>query len=116
MGWASASGIFDTVADALIEANASYNVAFTACSKLIGELQSNDWDTEDESLERYTRMPGSAVRSAIVQAFADHGVYNAYCGETGSKESPNGRTIILRCIEVSGHPGLHVCTIHGSWS
>lgn len=71
MGWASASGIFDTVADGLIEANAPDDIKARVLSRLCQELQDGDWDTEDESLERYADDP------VIVQVFADHDVHLA---------------------------------------
>lgn len=68
MGWASGGEIADTVADALIEANADDEVAEKVMTKVISALQQEDWDTEDESLEQYADYP------AIVRAFAANGV------------------------------------------
>jgi hypothetical protein len=64
MGWGSAYGIFNTVADALIEAGASDEVKEKALTKVIRGLQEEDWDTELDSLQSYLDDP------AIVRAFA----------------------------------------------
>ena len=68
MGWNSANPIFDNVAGSLIEANASDELKRSTLGRLIGSLQEGDWDTEDESLERFKDDP------AIVAAFADNDV------------------------------------------
>jgi hypothetical protein len=68
MGWSSANSIFDPVAQALIDAGATPEVKRKVLGDLINGLQEGDWDTEDESLERFRTDP------AIVQAFADHGI------------------------------------------
>ncbi|MBQ0827675.1 hypothetical protein [Streptomyces tagetis] len=68
MGWGSAYSIFNTVADALIEAEASEEVKENALTKVIRSLQENDWDTELDSLQSYLNDP------AIVRAFANNGI------------------------------------------
>lgn len=68
MGWGSAYTIFNGVADALIEAGATDEVKRVALSRLIGELQGEDWDTELDSLQDYLADP------AIVAAFAEHNI------------------------------------------
>lgn len=68
MGWGSAYAIFDTVADALIEAGASDEVKERALTKVIRSLQDDDWDTELDSLQSYLDDP------AIVRAFAANGI------------------------------------------
>ncbi|MCX5209766.1 hypothetical protein OG689_10770 [Kitasatospora sp. NBC_00240] len=68
MGWASASRIFDPVAQALIDAGASDELKTRVLGKLISQLQNEDWDTEDESLEDFRHDP------AIVAAFAANDV------------------------------------------
>ncbi|MFB8101331.1 hypothetical protein ACFC3O_00590 [Streptomyces sp. NPDC056007] len=68
MGWGSACGIFNTVADALIEADATNEVKEKALTKVIAALQADDWDTELDSLQSYLKDP------AIVRAFATNGV------------------------------------------
>lgn len=68
MGWASAGAIFDLVADALIEAQASDDTKQKCLGPLIDALQDNDWDTEHISLGRYSGDP------VIVGVFAEHGV------------------------------------------
>lgn len=68
MGWASASRIFDPVAQGLIDAGASGEIKRRVLGDLIGTLQGEDWDTEDESLEEFRDDP------VIVALFAEHGV------------------------------------------
>jgi hypothetical protein len=64
MGWGSAYSLFNTIADALIEAEASDEVKEKALTKVIRSLQEEDWDTELDSLQSYRNDP------AIVSAFA----------------------------------------------
>lgn len=64
MGWGSAYSIFNTIADALIEAEASDAIKERALTKVIARLQDDDWDTELDSLQSYLDDP------AIVAAFA----------------------------------------------
>ena len=64
MGWGSAYSLFNTMADALIEAGASDEVKEKALTKVIAALQEDDWDTELDSLQSYRNDP------AIVRAFA----------------------------------------------
>ena len=68
MGWGSAYSLFNTVADALIEADASDEVKEKALTKVIRSLQEEDWDTELDSLQSYRDDP------AIVRAFANNDV------------------------------------------
>ena len=77
MGWASASGIFNPVAAALIEAGASNDLKRRVLGKLIETLQDGDWDTEDESLGEFRDDP------VIVAEFVKRGVcdeIDAYAG------------------------------------
>lgn len=60
--------IFNTVADALVEAGASDDVKEKALTKVIRGLQEEDWDTELDSLQSYRDDP------AIVRAFANNDV------------------------------------------
>lgn len=69
MGWGSAGAkIFDPVARALIEANASDEVKERVLGELIGTLQQEDWDTEYDSLQSFLDDP------AIVRAFANNDI------------------------------------------
>lgn len=68
MGWGSAYSLFNTMADALIEANASDEIKERALTKVIAALQEDDWDTELDSLQSYRHDP------AIVRAFAANDV------------------------------------------
>lgn len=68
MGWGSGAYVFNGIADALIEAGASEEIKHKALSKIIGQLQQEDWDTEMDSLQDYLGDPG------IVAAFADHDI------------------------------------------
>lgn len=68
MGWGSAGGYFDAVADALIEGEATDAVKTKVCSVLIGMFRGEDWDTYRDSLDRYADDP------AIVEAFREHDI------------------------------------------
>lgn len=68
MGWASAGYIFDPVAQALVDLNADEATKRRVLGALIAQLQDGDWDTEFESLQRFTDDP------VIVAIFAEHGV------------------------------------------
>ncbi len=68
MGWGSAYSLFNTVADALIEADASDEIKERALTKIIARLQEDDWDTELDSLQSYLGDP------AIVRAFANNDI------------------------------------------
>jgi hypothetical protein len=69
MGWGSAREIFDPVAQALVEANASSDVKRKVLGDLIKRLMANDWDTADESLEEFENDPD------IMAAFADNEIF-----------------------------------------
>lgn len=68
MGWASAGEIFDPVAQALCELNASEQVKRGVLRPLIRHLQDGDWDTEHESLAAFAHDP------VIVDVFREQGV------------------------------------------
>lgn len=69
MGWGSAGyKIFDPIASALIEANASDELKERTLTPLIPTLQREDWDTELDSLQRFLDDP------AIVRAFANNDI------------------------------------------
>ncbi|MEU6535545.1 hypothetical protein [Streptomyces sp. NPDC047000] len=69
MGFGSAGlTFFDPVARALIEAGASDEVKEKTLTKLIADLQAEDWDTELDSLQSFLDDP------AIVKAFANNGI------------------------------------------
>ncbi|MGW5123256.1 hypothetical protein ACWEQ7_04175 [Streptomyces sp. NPDC004069] len=97
MGWNSANQIFDPVARALIEANASDDTKRDVLGKLIGQLQDNDWDTEDESLEDFLDDP------AIVQAFAarDVHLHDRRCCRVEHKGDPRRALLAMRSEDVS---------------
>ncbi len=63
MGWASAGGIFDPMAQALIDLKASVEMKRTLLVKLIRVLRDGNWDTEDESLGMFRHDP------TVVSAF-----------------------------------------------
>lgn len=69
MGWGSGYRVFNDVADALIEAKASDDVKGKTLTRLIAELQAQDWDTELDSLQSYLDDP------AIVRAFAANDIH-----------------------------------------
>ena len=67
MGFGSAGlTFFNPVARSLIEAGASDEVKEKTLTKLIADLQAEDWDTELDSLQLFLDDP------AIVRAFADN--------------------------------------------
>ena len=68
MGWNSGNEIFDPVAQTLIDLEVTDAVKSKVLYVLMDALQENDWDTEDESLERFKNDP------AIVQIFHQHGI------------------------------------------
>lgn len=61
MGWGSGGGLFDTVADALIDAQAdvpfSEELFVRILQPLFDELRANDWDTVDESIDKFRDYP-----------------------------------------------------------
>lgn len=61
MGWASGGSIFDTVADALIDAQAevpfSDGLFVRVLQPLFNELRAGDWDTVDESIDKFRDYP-----------------------------------------------------------
>lgn len=115
MGWASGSDIFHRVAQALISINAAPNVTLKACTELIAELNSEDWDTQHEALQDYTNMARTPTVTAIIEAFAAHDIYAGYCGDINTYEGSTGRTITRNCRLVEGHPGRHHDAVHGYW-
>lgn len=74
MGWASAGGIFDPVAQALIDLEASDEIKRGVLGALITALQEGDWDTEDESYHEFRDDP------MIVALFVERGVYDRIDG------------------------------------
>jgi hypothetical protein len=96
MGWGSASGIFNDMADALIEAGASDEVITATLAKTIGNLRGDDWDTYDESLDAFSEHP------AVVEAFRQNGIFLEYC----EAEQP-GRPMWESCQNEKGHDGDH---------
>ena len=67
MGWASAGAIFDPVAQALIDLNASDDVKRGVLGPLIDRLTAEDWDTCDESADAFADDP------VIVELFGERG-------------------------------------------
>ncbi|MBK3631589.1 hypothetical protein JHN52_01160 [Streptomyces sp. MBT97] len=69
MGFGSAGlTFFNPVARSLIEAGATDEVKEKTLTKLIADLQGEDWDTELDSLQLFLDD------SAIVAAFANNGI------------------------------------------
>lgn len=69
MGFGSAGlTFFNPVARSLIEAGATDDVKEKTLTKLIADLQAEDWDTELDSLQLFLDDP------AIVRAFAANGI------------------------------------------
>lgn len=57
MGWGSARDIFDPVAQAMIDLGVSPEKMREVLIPLIGKLINEDWDTADESLEKFQEHP-----------------------------------------------------------
>lgn len=93
MGWASAGGYFNAVADALIDGDAADEVKTRVCSTLIGAFRGDDWDTHLDSLDHYADDP------AIVQAFREHEIF-LRC----EAEDPGA---LYMCALDDGHDGDH---------
>ncbi len=68
MGWADGNGVFDPVAQALFAGDLAAEVRIRVLVKLIGGLQDSGWDTEDESLARFSDHP------EVVEAFSLCGI------------------------------------------
>lgn len=81
MGWASASWIFENVADSLVKSEATAEVKYEVCKSLIGSLLAEDWDTYDEVLDAYRNEPW------ILAAFRHH-------------------EIVIRCRDIDSVPGV----------
>jgi hypothetical protein len=69
MGWNSASEIFDPVCEALQNAFLIPQTRKKILVTLITALQEGDWDTEDESLDKFQDD------RVVVEAFKECGVY-----------------------------------------
>lgn len=117
MGWGSAGSIFETVADALIAADAETEVIIKALVPLIEYLKSEDWDTVDESLETYQRREGYGP-VAVIKALAETGEELTYCGESRIVDAYQGSLLRYTCCKYDGHPGKHRPTTmeHGEWA
>ncbi|MGA5497778.1 hypothetical protein ACPCSP_25790 [Streptomyces cinereoruber] len=69
MGWGSAGiKIFDPVARVLINAGVDEDTQVKALGDIIEALRTEDWDTEQDSLDQFLDHPG------VVRAFARHGI------------------------------------------
>lgn len=64
MGWGSAGDIFDPVAEVVTGSQCLSSTKTAILTALIKRLQAGDWDTEDESLERWR------MNASVVAAFA----------------------------------------------
>jgi hypothetical protein len=96
MGWASANSIFDPVAQAMIELNASDEMKIRVLAALIGPLRDGDWDTADVSLDAFRDDP------AVVEAFRQNDL-TLICGDEND-------ALGQWCDLELGHPGDHACT------
>jgi hypothetical protein len=96
MGWNSANQIFDPVARSLIDAGVSDDTKLVVLGGLIRQLQDNDWDTEDESLEDFLDDP------AVVQAFADRDVHlsDRRCCRAQHAKDPKAALLAMRHEDV----------------
>jgi hypothetical protein len=96
MGWSSANDIFNPVARSLIDAGVSDSTKLVVLGGLIRQLQDNDWDTEDESLEDFLDDP------AVIRAFADRGVHlsDKRCCRAEHAGDPAAHLLALRHEDV----------------
>jgi dUTP pyrophosphatase len=92
MGWNSANEIFDPVARAVLNSHVSKDDAVNILTTLIRNLQSEDWDTEDESLEEFAAWP------EVVEAFKLCGVphYSTFDEDWSATDSHKLQVKILR--------------------
>jgi polyhydroxyalkanoate synthesis regulator phasin len=72
MGWSTGNLIFDPLAETIMsgvnKGDLDIENARIIIERLIEQLQERDWDTEDESLEKFKHIPW------IVEAFAHTGI------------------------------------------
>jgi hypothetical protein len=97
MGWGSAGRYFEIVADTLVEAEASDEIKYAVCLDLIESLLADDWDTWDESVEKYRDQP------SILDAFRDNNC-KLQCRSYKYFEDNSVST----CDEELGHAGEHL--------
>lgn len=103
MGWGSAGyRIFDPVAQALIEADASDDLIRKTLGALIDELQQADWDTELDSLDGFRDEP------IIVEIFREKGVTTECLDSMGPEHADE-------CTRLLGHEGDHRDDQDTSW-
>ncbi len=69
MGWSSTNDMFDLVAQTLSDLKATPDTKREVLGMMIKRLRDMDWDTCDESLEKFANDP------AVVQAFADNEIF-----------------------------------------
>jgi hypothetical protein len=98
MGWSGASDIFNVVADAMRDSGRD---DVELLDRLIGELNSGDWDTQDESLEEFATYPPA------VEAFRRHGFHLGRCKAKHEYTSLHDRTERFTCYLPYRHFGEH---------
>lgn len=76
MGWAGGNDIFDAVAHDVMAAPIARAVRMRILSTLIGALQDQDWDTEDEALGRWS------MHREAVDAFRLQGIHQVTEGDS----------------------------------
>lgn len=79
MGWAGANPIFGSTAQKMIDLKVSPEIKTEVLAVLIRELQTGDWDTEDESLGEFKDD------EAIVEAFRRNRVVIKCGSKDGSR-------------------------------
>jgi dUTP pyrophosphatase len=89
VGWNSANEIFDPVAEAVIRNRIDMDAALDILVTLIRNLQAEDWDTEDESLEAFSQS------WVVAEAFKRCGVpsWDSFDEEWAPKD--------MRCLGIS---------------
>lgn len=101
MGWASASDIFDPIAEALIELDAAPEIKRRVLGPLISKLRNGDWDTWEESLNEFGDDP--VIVSIFYERTGGRELYNDGAeGVLDYEESSN--EWVMRC-EACGELG-----------
>lgn len=116
MGWASANPIFDRTAARLLAHGVDDDVVTDVLAELIDALRDGDWDTLNESLERFIDRP--AVVAAFRRAGPDYLFEDEFDGgdddgagsgtEDGAVFAPDGHRYIPT-EDLAAHPDGDMC-------
>lgn len=96
MGWSDTpNDVFDGTVQLLLDNEVEAARVTATCSSLIRTFLSSDWDTAEDSLEKW------AARPEVVAAFAANDLRFDYC-----EAEPPGQPWVL-CKREPGHDGEH---------